>query len=59
VPSLVSKLKERYDETQAHPELCLTECLADRGYEGEDVDHVIICVTTKIMGTFQEGVVTM
>ncbi len=59
VPSLVSKLKERYDETQARPDLCLTEYLADRGYEGEDVDRVITCVTTEIMGTVQEGVVTM
>lgn len=59
MPSLVSKLKERYDETQARPDLCLTEYLAHRGYEGEDVDRVITCVTTEIMGTVQEGVVTM
>ena len=45
--------------TQARPDLCLTEYLADRGYEGEDVDRVLTCVTTEIMGTVQEGVVTM
>jgi hypothetical protein len=42
VPSLVSKLRERYEETKGRPDLTLLQYLADRGgYEGHDVDCAV------------------
>ena len=41
VPSLVSKLRERYKETKGRPDLTLLQYRADRGYEGDDVDRVV------------------
>ena len=41
VPSLASKLRERYDETKGRPDLTLLQYLADRGNEGDDVDRVV------------------
>jgi hypothetical protein len=49
VPSLVSKLREQHEETKYHPELSLKQYLADRGYEGDDVDCVISQVISEIM----------
>jgi hypothetical protein len=47
VPSLASKLRERYDETKGRPDLTLLQYLADGGYEGDDVDRVVSEVTNN------------
>jgi SOS response regulatory protein OraA/RecX len=47
VPSLVSKLRERHEETKGRPDLTLLQYLADRGYEGDDVDRVVSEVTNN------------
>ena len=59
VPSLVSKLRERYEETKGRPEMTLKEYLADRGYDGNDVDRVISEVRTEIMRIVEDGAVTL
>jgi hypothetical protein len=59
VPSLVSKLRERYEETKGRPEMTLKEYLADRGYDGDDVDRVMSEVTTEIMRIVEDGAVTL
>jgi hypothetical protein len=59
VPSVVSKLRERYEETKGRPEMTLKEYLADRGYDGDDVDRVISEVTTEIMRIVEDGAVTL
>jgi hypothetical protein len=47
VPSLVSKLRECYEETKGRPDLTLLQYLADRGYEEDDVDRVVSEVTNN------------
>jgi hypothetical protein len=42
VPTLKTLLKKRYDETNDRPDLTLKHFLADRGYDGDDVDHMAI-----------------
>jgi hypothetical protein len=59
LPSLVSKLRERYEETKGRPEMTLKEYLADRGYDGNDVDRVISEVRTEIMRIVEDGAVTL
>ena len=41
VPSLKAQLKQRYGETKDRPELTLKQFLADRGYDGDDVDRIV------------------
>ena len=41
VPSLLIDLKDRFLETYQRPDLTLMEHLADRGYQGEDVDRIV------------------
>jgi hypothetical protein len=41
VPSNVPQLRARYEETKDRTDLTLETYLADRGYEGEDVDRVL------------------
>jgi hypothetical protein len=41
VPTLKGTLKQRYDETNDRPDLTLIQFLADRGYNGDDVDHIV------------------
>jgi hypothetical protein len=48
VPSLVSKLKEHYEETKGRPDLTLLQYLAARGYEGKDVDLSSLMRQTKV-----------
>jgi hypothetical protein len=47
VPSLISKLRECYEETKGCPHLSLQQYLADQGYEGSNVDHVVSEVTNE------------
>jgi hypothetical protein len=41
VPSLKPLLKQRYDETHERLDLTLVQFLADRGYDGDDVDQIV------------------
>jgi hypothetical protein len=59
VPSLVSKLREHYEEMKGRPDLTLLQYLADRGYEGDGVDRVVSDVTNEIMRIVQDDTVTL
>jgi hypothetical protein len=57
VPSLVSKLRERYEETKGCPNLSLKQYLADQGYEGNDVDQVMSEVKSEFIRIVQDSAV--
>jgi hypothetical protein len=59
VPSLVSKLRERYEGTKGRPDLSLKEYLADQGYDGDNVDCVISEVKNEYRRIIEDGAVTL
>ena len=56
VPSTISQLRERYEETKDRPDLTLKSYLADRGYEGEDVCRLLCSITTELVAAENNGV---
>ena len=42
MPTSVAKLRKRYDETKDRHDPNLKQFLSGRGYEGEDVDRILL-----------------
>jgi hypothetical protein len=59
VPSNVPQLRARYEETKDGANLTLEAYLADRGYEGEDVDRVLCLLTNELVAVENDGVRTV
>jgi hypothetical protein len=49
VPSNVPQLKARYGETKDRPDLTMKTHLADRGFEGDDVERILCSTTNEIV----------
>ena len=59
VPSNVPQLRARYEETKDRVNLTLEAYLADRGYEGEDVDRVLCLLASELVAVENNGVITV
>ncbi len=59
VPSNVPQLRARYEETKDRADLTLETYLADRGYEGEDVDRVLCLLASELVAVENNGVRTV
>jgi hypothetical protein len=56
VPSNVPQLKARYGETKDRPDLILKTYLANRGYEGDDVEQILFLTTNELVAVENNGV---
>jgi hypothetical protein len=47
VPSGIGKLRERFHETKDRHDFTLKQFLSDRGYEGDDVNRILLSIQNK------------